>query len=85
MLYVCSTQKDLYLVFEIVCFVLSSIFTYLHYVTNSLYVLLHGLVLCEFSDASVNNNDNNKWSKLFDKRLISICAIIYDRMIPFSA
>jgi len=58
--------------FEMVCFVLSSIFTYLHYVTNSLCVLLHGLVLCEFSDASINNNDNNKRSKLFDERLLHI-------------
>ena len=45
---------------------------HLHYVTNNLYVLLHGLVLCEFSDDSINNNDNNKWSKLFDERLLNI-------------
>jgi len=53
--------------------------------TYSLYVLLHGLVLCEFSDASINNNDNNKWSKLFNERLLTFCAIIKDWMIHFTA
>jgi len=54
-------------------FVLSWILTAvhsIHCVTDSLYVLLHRLVLCELSDASDNSNrsHDNNWSENFDAR-----------------
>jgi len=39
-----------------------------HYMTDSFYVLLQRLVLCQFSDVANNSNSNNKWLKNFDER-----------------